>query len=156
MLPETLKTRLRTYYQNNYVTYLAQVEANHTDDPSMLEDFKQHLFSNVRMFQTSRDYPYWEVATTVSRAVGETQQDPLAGPWGTIVEIRKRFRDTDIERLAKTIDRHIEAFVLMVTADARLGRAFPLGFTELEFRVIESNEPFFQGLLIRLRAKHKV
>lgn len=157
MLPETFKTRLRAYWKANYATYLAQVEAKHPDDPITLEDFKDHIFSNARVFQTgTRQYPYSEFCHTVSRAETETQQSALAGQWGTIVEVRYKFRDTDLERLAKTIDRHQEATILMLKADGRLGGALPQGFTDLEFRLIESDQPFFQGLMVRFRARHKV
>lgn len=157
MLPETIKAGLRTYYQTNYATYLTQTEANHAADPITLGDFKDHIFSNVRVFQTgTRQYPYSEFSHTISRAETETQQSALAGQWGTLVEIRYKFRDADLERLAKTIDRHQEATLLMFAADERLGGALPQGFTDLEFRVIESNEPFFQGLMVRFRVKHKV
>lgn len=157
MLPETLKSRLRTYYKANYVTYLAQAEANHADDPIPLEDFKDHIFSNVRVFQTGlRQYPYWEISDTVSRAETEAQQSALAGQWGTILEMRYKFRETDLEKLAKTINRHQEATLLMFAADERLGGVLPQGFTDPEFRTIESNEPFFQGLMVRFRVRHKV
>lgn len=156
MLPETIKARLKTYYESSYATYLTQVEANHADDPITLDAFKAHVFSNPRLFQVNRDYPYWDVADTVSRADSEAQQSATAGQWSTIIEIRKRFRSSDLEELAKTINRHQEAFLLMLAADDRLGGALPLGLTDLEFRTIESDQPFFQGLLVRFRVRHKV
>lgn len=156
MLPETIKTRVLAYYETNYTTFLAQVEANHADDPITLDDFKERIFSNTRLFQVGRQYPYLDIASTVSRPESEAQQSVLAGRWGTIIEIRKRFRGQNLEALAKTIDRHMEAFLLMVDDDGRLGGALPLGLTNLEFRVIESNEPFFQGLLIRFLVRHKI
>ena len=157
MLPETIKSRERAYWQVNYATYLAQVEANHADDPITLEDFKDHIFSNVRVFQTHRQYPYCEFCITVDRAETETQQSALAGQWAAISEIRYRFRgDTDLEKLAKIIDRHQEATILMLKADGRLGGALPQDFSDLEFRLMESDQPFFQGLLVRFRVRHKV
>lgn len=157
MLPEAIKAGLRTYWQANYATYLGQTEANHTSDPITLEDFKDHIFSNVRVFQTgARQYPYSEFCHTVDRAETEAQQSALAGQWGILIEIRYKFRGTDLEQLAKTIDRHQEATLLMLAADERLGGVLPRGFTDLEFRVIESTEPFLQGLIVRFRARHKV
>lgn len=157
MLPETIKSRVRIYYKANYATYLTQTEANHADDPITLVDFKDHIFSNARVFQTGlRQYPYSEFSHTVSRAETEAQQSALAGQWGTLIEIRYKFRDTDLERLAKTIDRHQEATLLMFAADERLGGALPQGFRDPEFRLIESTDPFLQGLVVRIRVRHKV
>lgn len=157
MLPETIKSALRAYWKNNYATYLVQAEANHSDDPIILEDFKDHIFSNTRVFQTHRQYPYSEFCATLSRAESEAQQSALAGQWGTMIEVRYKFRgDTDLEKLAKTIDRHHEATLLMLDADEHLGGALPRGFTDLEFRLIETDQPFFQGLMVRFRVRHKV
>lgn len=153
MLPEQIKSGLKTHYQTHYAAFLAEVEASHAGDPITLEDFKEIIFSNPRLFQVGRQYPYADIADTVSRAESEAQQSPVAGPWGTTIEIRKRFQGNDLEVLAKIINRHQEAFLLMASDDEV---EFPFRISDLEFRTMESNEPFFQGLLIRFRVRHRV
>lgn len=159
LYPEDIAKRLIAHFEANWATYLAQVEANRADDPITLDDFQERLYADEGVFNASRQYPVLEVFDVDTRLFIESQQQG-AIYYLTAVEIRTRCRHQDPIALAKIVDRHLEAFMLMAEADPTLGQGVPDGqLRSLQTAVIRAEivpDENFRGRRFRFGVKHRM
>jgi len=158
--PEDIVQGILDHFEANYETYLIDTETAHAADPITLGDFKSRIYADEGVFNESRQYPYLLVYDVETRPFVTAQQPSATIFWQTTIQVEMRFRDTDAERLAKTVDRHLEAFWRMLQADPTLGGACPRGYVASTFRTavtrVAPPEERFRGRLFRFGVIHRM
>lgn len=110
--PEELKKQILILFTDNYRTYLDAVQTDWASDPIDLETPKQTFLGSATRIQEIKTWPAIGILSGDVFAIEQTQQYRTTG-WETQVFIRTFLRDSNVGRLDKTLDRHLQAQLRM-------------------------------------------
>jgi len=110
--PEEIKKQIKTYFESNYPSFLTQVAALWPSDVVAIEAFRDIFLGDVSKSKEIAQWPSLAIMSgDVFPVVIVEQRRTIF--WHTQIYLRTFIRDTNLERLEKTLDRHLQAQLMM-------------------------------------------